>query len=88
LACTPSSVSIDLGAHRAQGLDVEVDRPPPDAVAADQWDEGLLVEVEQGTEQQDRDAVQPGVLHRDLRSDLVRRVDLDAVLGLLDAHTQ
>ena len=38
---------LDLGAHRAQRLDVEVDRPAADGVAADQRHERLAGQVQQ-----------------------------------------
>ena len=47
-----------------RALDVEVDRPAPDAVAADQRHERLVGPVEQRAEQQDRDAVEAGELER------------------------
>ena len=48
----------DRRAHALEGLDVEVDRASPDAVAADEGHERLVVAGEQGPEQQDRDAVE------------------------------
>jgi hypothetical protein len=63
---------------------VEVDRPPPDRVAADQRHERLAGPVQQRPEHQDRDPVQPGERLRHPRFDRVPRRDRD--LGPGTAH--
>ena len=55
---------LHLGAHLLERRHVEVDGAAPDAVAADEGHEGLVGPMEQGAEQQDRDAVEPGELER------------------------
>src|SRR5581483_349956 len=74
---------LDHGAERAQGVEVEVDRPVADAAAAEVRDEGVAVAVQQRAAQQDRDAALPGV-----RGDLgvIRGVHRGGVEDQLVAH--
>ena len=73
-------LDLDLGAHLLQRGDVEVDRAPPDAVAADERDERLVGPVQERAEQQDRDPVEPGELERHARAWARRSgIDRDAI---------
>ena len=81
----PGRARLDLGAEGAQRRDVEVDRPPPDRVAADQRDERLPGPVQQRPEHQDRDPVQPGERLRHPRlAPRGRRRDRDVAAGPAD----
>ena len=60
----PLGLHLHLGAHLLEGADVEVDRAPSDAVAADQGHERLVGTVEQRAQEEDRDPVEPGELER------------------------
>ena len=50
---------LHLGAQGPQGVDVEVNRPASQLIAADSGHEGLAGEVQERAEQQHRDAVEP-----------------------------
>ena len=76
----------DLGAEGLERVDVEVDRPPPDGVAADQRDERLAGQVQQRAEHQDRDAVEAGEGLGDSRSYLAPGGDRD--LAVLPADVE
>src|SRR3546814_10543178 len=67
-------------------LHVEVDGTAPDAIAAHQGHERLVGPVEQGTEQEDRDAVETRELERHARGRLRGRLDGDDVVGHIDAE--
>jgi hypothetical protein len=69
----PGRPLLDLGAEAAQRGHVEVDRAPPDRVAAGQRHERLAGPVQQRPDHQDRDPVETGErlrhprLHRSVR---------------------
>ena len=56
---------VDLGAECAQGVDVDVDRPPADAVAARVGDDDLAAPAEHRPEQHERRAQPFGRFERD-----------------------
>ena len=62
---------LDLGAEGPQGLDVEVDGPAAELVAADAWHEGLAGQMQQGPEQQHGNPVEPAERQRNRRVDLL-----------------
>jgi hypothetical protein len=63
---------------------VEVDRPPPDRVPADQRHERLAGQVQQRPDHQDRDPVQPGERRGHPRRDRAPRLDRDVPVGTAD----
>src|SRR5690606_29043724 len=79
---------LHVGAHRAQRVHVEVDRPPPDRVAADQRHERLPRQVEQRAEHEDRNAVQPGERVGHPGPDLRPALDPDLRLADLDVDAE
>ena len=86
LGLQPLVGDLDLGAELAERLHVEVDGPGPDAVAADQGDEGLADAVEEGPHHEDRHPVEAGVRHRDAAAGDGLGVDGDGVA--LDLHAR
>ena len=75
---------VDLGAEGFQGLDVEVDGPAADAVAAHHGHESLARQVQQRPQHEHRDAVEAGEGKGDLRLGLLRGSDLQPAVLLGD----
>ena len=87
LASRPSSVT-STSAPIARGADVEVDRAPADAVAADRGARTPRPSGGAAGRAQDRDAVQAGELDRHVGAGLVDRIDRDALAVDVDADAE